>query len=159
MTDIEARRAMDGIRLLAEQLDPMVEAILESHGFRFMAMGATPLGASASFGSGSASERAWTLTIHQEGDGRGRVMLEEGTNGDGDGTDAVVPALSLSILTGGRNRRSLAEAVGLAASFAALSAEADEIRHLSAEADEIRHLSAEADEPVPIAPETGAAPA
>jgi hypothetical protein len=114
MTDDMAQSAIAGMRALTSHLDQHVEALMEAHGFSFSGLNATNSEAHALFICGNPEETApWALTLRHSATGDMTVSLEKATG--------LRQQISLSILIGTDGSRTLAEGVGLAVSFAAIS--------------------------------------
>jgi hypothetical protein len=109
-----AKSAMDGMRALTLQIDPSIESLIEAHGFSFTGMNATDGDALALFrcqdGDGMPP---WHLTIRHSAEEEMLVLLNKALGDQ--------QQVSLSILIGTDAARTLAEGIGLAVSFVAIS--------------------------------------
>lgn len=114
MTEEMAKSAIDGMRTLTLQIDQSIEALMEAHGFSFMEMKATHRDALAMFRCQDREETPpWQLTIRHSAEKDMTVLLNK-MRGD-------QQQISLSILIGTDAARTLAEGIGLAVSFVAIS--------------------------------------
>ncbi len=125
MTDGMAKSAIDGMRTLTSHIDRSIEALIEAHGFSFMEMNATNRHAFASFDYQDTQERPpWQLTLSHSTDGEMMVSLKK--------MQEDRQQVSLSILIGTDAARTLAEGVGLAVSFVAMSGQLKDTAHQGA---------------------------
>jgi hypothetical protein len=109
---------IDTVRTLTSQIDPSIEALMESHDFIFTKMTADDSLAHALYCRTKRDETSpWQLTVSHFPNGETRIgvtrMEEENQQ------------ISLSILVGTDLAQTLAEAVGLAVSFVSI---ADQIK-------------------------------
>ncbi|PKU26483.1 hypothetical protein [Telmatospirillum siberiense] len=114
MTDGTTTRPLEIMRTLASLIDPSIEALLDSHGFMFVRMHIADHRAQALFCTDShGSVPPWHLTMTAAAEGGLTLSLVKSLDEQ--------PQLSLTILVGTPPAASLAEAVGLAVSFALMS--------------------------------------
>lgn len=114
MNDGMTKSAIDGMRSLTLQIDQSIEALMEAHGFAFAEMNATNRNAYAAFRYQETEETPpWQLTLSHSMEGETTVSLDK--------TRGNQRQLSLSIHIGTETARTLAEGIGLAVSFVAIS--------------------------------------
>jgi hypothetical protein len=114
MTGLIAKPTIDGIRLFTSRIDPSVEALMDAHGFAFTSMNASDNHVSALYcrKDGGSSE-AWQLSLNHRLDDEMSISLNKMKEDQ--------QLLALSILVGTELTQTLAEAIGLAVSFVAVS--------------------------------------
>jgi len=109
-----AKSAIDGMRTLTLQIDQSIEALMEAHGFSFTGMNATDSDAQAMFRSQDGDVMPpWHLTIRHSAAEEMIVLLNKALGDQ--------QQVSLSILIGTDAAKTLAEGIGLAVSFVAIS--------------------------------------
>lgn len=114
MTDGMTKGTIDSMRTLTNLIDSSVDALLESHGFTFTQMQAAERQAQALFqGEPAGALPPWQLTVNHAAGGTTTVSLAR--------TVDERPQISLTVLVGPHCVSSLAEAIGLAVSFALMS--------------------------------------